>query len=222
MGPTLGAIGNSGFEVLRFPLSRTPYLSNPRFVMISFHARALLSLTPVAYDHASTTVALPSYQDYSYRSFGTCDVTIHKSSRLVNLRSPMAPSVLALRLGPGPSDCYHMPTAIYLSIEVSGFPTSMCTHPLGSRFSDPRWLVTIDLSMVCSPSRNPATYPPDIWCGPTLLCLIEKSCITIFQCTKPLLHELPNVETPTRPDLAPCVLRDERFSSILEHAMGAI
>jgi hypothetical protein len=44
----------------------------------------------------------------------------------------------------------------------------------------------------------------------------------IFKDVKPSPHELPNAETPTRPDLAPRVLRDERLSSIPEHAMGAI
>jgi hypothetical protein len=36
----------------------------------------------------------------------------------------------------------------------------MCTHPPDSRFSDPRWLMAVDLSTVRSPSRKPATCIP--------------------------------------------------------------
>jgi hypothetical protein len=117
-------------------LSRTPYLPNPLFAMSSFHARALLSLTPDAYDHASTTGVLPSY-------------------RAFNFQFPDEPSWL----DHGPYDRYHMPSTI-LSIGVLQFAMSTSTHPPDSRFPETRWLMVVDLSMIHSPPRKPATCIP--------------------------------------------------------------
>jgi hypothetical protein len=126
----------SGFGVSRFLLSRTPYLPNPRFAMSSFHTRALLSLTPDAYDHASTTGVLPSYQAFSFQF-------------------PDEP----FWLDHGPYDRYHVPSTIP-SIRVSRFAMSTSTHPSDSRFPETRWLMAVDLSTVRSLSRKPTTCPP--------------------------------------------------------------